>query len=174
MSEMGRIAPSRGWATGLGLLRSQPRRPFIAGDDTIFLAVADVFARYGIAHDEADMTAMEDLFVADATLEVSLSGPPFQRIDGRPRILDNFSAVLQTQSDQRRHCITNLVVTSDGPDAADTQAYGLVSAAAGRELQLAAACAYYARLVREDDGLWRFARLWIGMDNYSGQAPGTG
>lgn len=135
--------------------------------------IADVFARYGIAHDEADIAAMEDLFTIDATLEVSLGGPPFQRITGRADILGNFLTVLQTQADQRRHCVTNLVATPSGPNAADAHAYGLVSAAAGQDLQLAAACAYQARLVRENDALWRFERLWIGMDNYSGHAPGT-
>ncbi|EUB98163.1 hypothetical protein PMI07_006477 [Rhizobium sp. CF080] len=170
---MVRQAPSRGWASGFGLLAPRARRPLTASDTLIIMEVTDVFARYGIAHDEADMATMEDLFTADATLEVSLGGPPFQRISGRPEILKNFLTVLETQADQRRHCITNLIVTSNEPDAADAHAYGLVSAAAGRELQLAAACAYQARLARENDGLWRFKRLWIGMDNYCGHAPGT-
>jgi hypothetical protein len=171
---MGRLAPSQAWASRAGLL-TLPRRQVMTPPLALLQAAAyDLFARYGIAHDEVDTAAMQDLFTETGVLEVSIGGPVFDRHVGRAAIGANFAYVASTQIDQRRHAISNLVVTPEGTERARVQGYGLVSAADATDIGLNVACAYDADLICETDGLWRFVRLWIGMDFYRGAAPGTG
>lgn len=168
-----RVAPVQGWATRAGLLTLPPRQPVTADTVALRLAIGELFARYGIAHDEVDALAMADLWTPEARLEVSLGGPVFERHQGRAAICQNFLRVAATQSDQRRHAITNLEVTAQAPGRAHARAYGIVTAADGAGIRVVVSCAYAAGLALGDDGLWRFARLWIGMDDYAGTAPGT-
>jgi len=165
--------PEQRWASAAGLLSLPPRQAVTPETLSARISIAELFARYGIAYDELDAGAMLDLFVSEAVLEVSLAGPPFERHEGRNRILANFAAVAAEQGDQRRHTISNIEVSLETADRACARAYGLVSAAGEAKLHLAVACVYVARLVCGADGLWRFERLWIGMDDYAGHAPGT-
>jgi hypothetical protein len=52
-------------------------------------------------------------------------------------------------------------------------AFSIVSRAADG-LTLGASVIYTARLRREDDGCWRFAYFFIGMDTYAGEKPAAG
>lgn len=162
-------APVQAWATTLGLAAMPPRAPVDSSAHR--LAIAEVFARYGIAHDEGDAAAMSDLFTETAVLEVSMAGPVFQRVAGRVAIVANFATVFAQQTDQRRHAISNICLDAATGGTARAAAYGLVSAAIDRDLRLAASCIYTADLLLGQDGLWRFARLWIGLDLYTGAAP---
>ncbi|SLN28219.1 hypothetical protein AQS8620_00883 [Aquimixticola soesokkakensis] len=161
------------WASAADLLALPPRQAVTPDDLAARAAIGELYARYGIAHDEIDLAAMGDVFTEGGVLEVSIGGPVFERHTGRAAIVNNFARVTATQSDQRRHAISNVEVTMAGPAQATSRAYGLVSAANGETLNLVVSCAYTADLIREADGLWRFARLWIGMDDYAGKAPGT-
>ena len=164
--------PKQGWATKEGIWAPPPRQVTRPQDVAAKLAIAELFARYGFAHDEVVRDAMSDLFTQDAVLEVSLAGPVFERHEGRDNIIANFVRVAATQSDQRRHAIANLDVTLTGDRVAVAHAYGLVSCADAGGVQLGVACVYRAEAVCETDGFWRFSRLWIGMDHYAGDAPG--
>ncbi|MCB1388761.1 MAG: nuclear transport factor 2 family protein [Rhodobacteraceae bacterium] len=168
-----RVAPVQAWASKAGLLPLPPRVPVTADSVAMRLAIAELFARYGIAHDEVDVPAMTDLRTEDGVLEVSLGGPVFERHQGRAAIAGNFARVAGTQRDQRRHAITNLEITPQGAARADARAYGVVPAADGQGIRVVVTCAYTADLALGADGLWRFARLWIGMDDYAGRAPGA-
>lgn len=156
-----------------GLLRLPARTPVLQDDAATFAAISQLFARYGIAHDEVDTDAMQDVFTAQAELSVSLAGPPFETHRGRDAIVTNFARIAATQNDQRRHAISNVEITSLGPTRVSARAYGLVSGADAQGLRLAAACVYAATAACGADGIWRFDRLWIGMDDYAGTAPGT-
>lgn len=163
--------PAQGWASALGLLPLPPRQPVTDNQIAQKLAIGELFARYGIAHDEVDETAMAELFTPDAVLEVSLAGPVFERHEGRDAISGNFARVAATQTDQRRHAVSNIDVTPTSDTSATARAYGIVTAADETGLRIAVSCAYTADLTFCTDGLWRFARLWIGMDHYAGNAP---
>jgi len=169
-----RVAPKQSWASHAGLLTLPARQAVTPDDLAARIAIGELYARYGIAHDEVDTEAMGDVFTEDGVLEVSIGGPVFDRHMGRAAIIANFANVAGTQSDQRRHAVSNIEVTMTSATQATSRAYGLVSAAQDETLKLVVSCAYTADLRCEADGLWRFARLWIGMDTYTGKAPGTG
>lgn len=168
-----RVPPKQAWASANGLLDLPPRVPITAQTVADRLAIQELFARYGIAHDEVNETAMSDLFTEDAILDVSLGGPPFDRLSGRDAITENFHKVAATQTDQRRHAITNIEMTFSSTHSANARAYGVVPAAEGSDIRMVVSCAYTAEAIRCPDDLWRFSRLWIGMDTYVGHAPGA-
>jgi ketosteroid isomerase-like protein len=135
------------------------------------LAIQDAFSRFGMAHDEVQFEVLRSLFTEDAVLEVADgSGTPFQVVKTRDAIVANFANVLGQQVDQRRHCITNVLIESLKGNLAQALAYGIVTVAADG-LLLGATVYYSADLRREADGLWRFARFFIGMDYYAGKKP---
>ncbi|MBL1421417.1 MAG: nuclear transport factor 2 family protein [Alphaproteobacteria bacterium] len=165
--------PKQGWASTAGLFTLPHRQQITADSMQHWIAISEVFARYGMAHDEIDIPAMGDVFAEDGILEVSIAGPVFERHVGRAAIMKNFKFVTSTQSDQRRHAISNLEISMSEDSRAEARAYGIVTSADSDGIRLAVSCVYTAELVYNADGLWYFARLWIGMDIYTGRAPGT-
>ncbi|WP_176086142.1 nuclear transport factor 2 family protein [Martelella sp. HB161492] len=168
-----RYIPVQAWASRAGLLTLPPRQPVTPDGVAVRLAIGELFARYGIAHDEVDHAAMVELFAEDAELKVSIAGPPFETHHGAAAIAANFGRVAATQSDQRRHAITNIETAVIESGRAQCRAYGIVSAADAEGIRLVVSCAYEAECRLGGDGLWRFSKLWIGMDTYRGHAPGT-
>ena len=112
---------------------------------------------------------LSDFLAACAEARINTSGA---RAVGTPRrltlLVDHVAA---TQTDQRRHAVSNIDVTPTSDTSATARAYGIVTAADETGLRIAVSCAYTADLTFGTDGLWRFARLWIGMDHYAGNAP---
>jgi hypothetical protein len=168
-------------------LPTEPRQAWASRDDAIalrspsvvqttfdpmsYLLIQETFARFGIAHDEVQETVLNALFTDGAELNVAKGkGAPFQVVKGREAIIANFLSVLSQQQDQRRHLMTNVVIQALTETAASALAYGAVIIAANG-LTIGASVIYSADLRRGPDGHWRFSRLYIGMDDYAGQAP---
>lgn len=165
--------PTQAWATNAGLFPMPNRQLVVPETIAARLAINELFARYGIAHDEIDLVAFGEVFADDGILEVSIAGPVFERHRGRAEIIANFERVAGTQSDQRRHAITNIELSNVTETSAEARAYGIVTAADPDGVRVTVSCCYTADVTLCTDGLWRFARLWIGMDFYTGHAPGT-
>ena len=135
------------------------------------LQIQEAFFRFGIAHDEARADVVGSCFTEDAVFEVAQGqAEPFVRYQGRAEIIRRISAIVAEKADQRRHCMTNVLVESLAADTASAIAYGIVPVAADG-LTLGATVIYVADLSREDDGCWRFSYFYIGLDNYAGQKP---
>ena len=164
--------PAQAWAhkegrVNMRLHGAAPVRP----DPMAYLLIQEAFARYGIAHDEARIDVLRTLFTKNAVLEVAEGhAKPFQTVTGREAMMKNFQSVLAQQADQRRHCITNVILERLTEDEASALAYSIVTVAADG-LLLGASVFYAADLRREADGVWRFSRIFIGMDAYTTPKP---
>jgi hypothetical protein len=135
------------------------------------LQIWEAFSRFGTAHDEARADVLGSCFTEDAIFEVAEgAGQPFVHYEGRPAITGRLAAIIAEQGDQRRHCITNILVENLTGTTAHALAYGMVGVAADG-ITLGVTCLYVADLKREDDGCWRFSYFYIGMDSYTGQKP---
>lgn len=172
MSGVTQTKPGQAWAHKSGLVSMGPHKAIPAGSDPLDrLAIQEAFYRFGIAHDENRIDVLETCFTADATLiVVEGSAEPLARMEGREAILRGLGSVISQQTDQRRHCMTNVVIDELSDSEANALAYGMVSCAADA-LWLGAAVIYAADLRKEDDGAWRFTRFVIGMDMYTGAKP---
>lgn len=162
--------PRQAWASKDGAVAIGPNAAPVASALDMLL-ISQAFARYGMAHDEGLGAVLATLFTADAMVEVADgNGKPFQTVTGHAAVIANFANTFGQQADQRRHCIGNVLVEEATATTARALAYGLVSVAAGGGLILGAAVIYTARL-RKEGGVWKFARLFIGMDAYTTPKP---
>ena len=135
------------------------------------MQIQEAFARFGTGHDEARTDVVGSCFTQDAVFEVAEGqAEPFVHYQGREMIVGKLTGIIAEQSDQRRHCITNVLVENLSPDTAHAIAYGIVPVAANG-ITLGATVLYVADLRREADGGWRFCYFYIGMDSYAGDKP---
>lgn len=161
--------PRQAWAHRDGKIAIRPNRPPVA-DAIDMLMIQDAFGRYGIAYDEGQGPVLASLFTDDAVVEVAEgSAKPFQSLRGHAAIIANFANAFGQQRDQRRHCFSNIVVEQVSGGEALVLAYAIVTVAANG-LTLGATVIYTTKL-RKQDGVWRFAYMFIGMDAYTTPKP---
>ena len=74
-----------------------------------YAAIAELFARYGAAQDLHDRALMATTLTADATATIHIVGmDSIGPLAGRDTIVSFFGDILDSQTDQRRHSITNI------------------------------------------------------------------
>ena len=166
--------PRQAWAHVDGKVRMlELHKRSVINDPMTWLQVQDAFGRFGMAHDEGCFDVLDSLFTDDAVLEVADGhGKPFSRVEGRPNLIRTFRTVFSQQTDQRRHCMTNVLIEELTASTCKALAYGVVTCAADG-LFLGATVIYSGELRRGDDGHWRFNYFFIGMDTYAGKKPDT-
>lgn len=162
--------PKQAWAHNSGVVHLQPNGVVLAADDALNRQrIQEAFSRWGIAYDEARIDVVRSLFTKDAVFEVTQgSAEPIARAVGVDDIVNNVTNALQQQADQRRHAISNIVIDRLTKNEATAIAYGIVTIAANG-LSLGASVIYSGELRRENDGVWRFSKFIIGMDDYAGR-----
>jgi uncharacterized protein (TIGR02246 family) len=160
------LRPEAGWATQRGHVRMGRQEPATGPVEAIDrLLVAERIARYGWAYDERDPAALADCFTEDGVWEGLLMGRdavgPFT---GRSAIVDFLAEFWQTQTDQRRHMFSNVVVEDISPAAATAHAYLLLTSASEGVLTPVSSGPYRFALARGADGAWRIRHLAAGFD----------
>ncbi|WP_293970071.1 nuclear transport factor 2 family protein [Sphingomonas sp.] len=164
-----RTSPRQAWAHLDGKIALRGNRPPVA-DAIDMLMIQEAFGRYGIAYDEGRDAVLAGLFTEDVVVDVAEgSAKPFQSVKGHAAVMHNFTSAFSQQRDQRRHCFSNVLVEEVTGDVATALAYAIVTVAADG-LTLGATVIYTTRL-RKQDGLWRFAYMFIGMDAYTTPKP---
>ena len=163
-------SPRQGWASKDGVIALRQHGERLAVDDAAGReSIRDAFARWGIAYDEGQAEVIRSLFTPDATIRVLRgSREPIASADGIDAIVRNVTSALGQQNDQRRHAIGNIVIDRMTATEATAIAYGIVTIAKDG-LSLGATVIYSADLKRGRDGVWRFSRFTIGMDDYAGR-----
>jgi len=164
-------APQRAWAHEQGVANLQPNRPHehkLSAEDLV--AIHELFSRWGIGYDEGRLAVIGSLFTQDAEFVVLKgSAIPLSTHSGTDDILATLRSTMAEQGDQRRHLITNVVIEPVDENRATALAYGLVIAH-GESMFIGATVIYSADVVRQD-GVWKFSRYVIGMDDYAGTPP---
>jgi ketosteroid isomerase-like protein len=170
LSAIAATSPAQAWAHKSGVVKLKANGPKLASQELRDrLLIHEAFARWGVAYDEARLDVVRTLFTPDAVFEVTLgSAEPIARAVGPDEIVQNVSGSLQQQADQRRHALSNIVIDELSRSAAKAIAYGIVTVAADG-LKIGATVIYSADLRKEADGVWRFSRFVIGMDDYAGR-----
>ena len=167
--------PPKFWASEQGLIDLQPLGAVAYDQATLAdrLMIAEAFHRFGIAHDENRIDVLLSVMTDDVIFEFSVgSATPTLTRHGREAVRAQLEPRIPLMLGQRRHCITNIVVDALTHDAAKAVAYGIVPLAADG-LVLHASVVYSAQLRKEADALWRFSRLFIGVDDFAEHAPPT-
>ena len=163
--------PPQNWASKAGLVNLQPNGKAETTSSVLDrLLIQEAFSRWGIAWDEARLDVVRSLFTKDGEVVITLgSAKPLTHLAGPDAIAKYVEGASKVQLDQRRHAMTNIVIDRLTGDEATTIAYGVVTIAADG-LSLGATVIYSGELRKESDGVWRFSKLVIGMDEYSGRS----
>ena len=156
--------PTPGWASETGHVRLPLAEADDAGRPADRLAIAERVARYGWGYDERDQAGLADCFTVDGIWEGSIMGGdkvgPYGGRDAVVAFLTEFWAV---QTDQRRHIFTNVVVSDLAGSTAVAHAYLLLTAATDGAMTPVTNGPYRLEM-RQEDGVWRIARLVAGFD----------
>jgi uncharacterized protein len=127
-------------------------------------AIEDVLNRYAIAYDENDMSTMEDCFTQDAVMSLRVQdGDLVGPFEGRDAIVKLMRDSLASQTDQRRHIVTNAVIRAAGATAVSVESYLTLISVEGKALTVLSTARYEDQLVREG-GEWRFSKRHVQLD----------
>ncbi len=127
-------------------------------------ALENVLTRYSLAYDENDMVDMADTFADDAVLTMRIAGGdligPFK---GKEAVVKLMVDSLASQTDQRRHVVSNVVVKDENDSTARVTSYlTLISIEHGTATLLSTA--RYDDELRNEGGSWRFTKRHIALD----------
>jgi hypothetical protein len=160
-------APEQAWATKHGHVDFGTHHGIALESLAARYEIEDLFARWGVAHDEGRMDVIASLFTADAEFRV-VEGPDVKvRFQGRESIVAEIQRVFTFQNDQRRHCVTNVIIDNLVDGSADAVAFCICTVDG---LKLAASVIYSAKC-QVENGAFKFASLMIGLDSYAGVRP---
>lgn len=127
-------------------------------------ALENVLNRYSIAYDDNDMAEMADTFTDDAVLTMRIAdGDLIGPFEGKEAVMKLMTDSLASQSDQRRHVTTNMVVRKETDDSAVVSSYLTLIQVRDGAAKVLSTARYDDELRREGDA-WRFTKRHIQLD----------
>jgi len=125
--------------------------------------VEDLINRYSLAYDSADWDEMRSVFTEDAVFRLRLPGNDPISFDGRDAILGLMTDSAKTQTDQRRHINSNLIVHDRGSEHIETTHYLTLVGTENGEITLITAGVYRLKIA-DDGGTLRLRELDLSLD----------
>lgn len=124
--------------------------------------IENLLNNYSLAYDSNDMVTMADCFTADAVFSMKIADNDPMSFESRDVIMKLMTDSLETQTDQRRHGNSNLIVATDG-DVVRTTSYLNLTAVENGEITLLTSGVYRNEIV-EDDGKLRVRKMHLDLD----------
>ncbi|TYL46360.1 nuclear transport factor 2 family protein [Nocardioides sp. BGMRC 2183] len=126
-------------------------------------AVENLLNTYSLAYDTPDLETMAGVFTEDATFSLVIAGGDRIAFESREAIMKLMRDSLASQTDQRRHLNSNLIVLGEEGGVTRTRHYLTLVATEDGAISLLSAGVYSAEIV-EDDGVLRFRSLHLDLD----------
>jgi 3-phenylpropionate/cinnamic acid dioxygenase small subunit len=127
-------------------------------------AISELLNRMAYYYDEGQLDALAGCFCSDAVMSMQIAGGdmvgPFE---GRDNIMELYQGAKSTQTDVRRHDITNIMFDSSGHNLAVTS-YLTLFATENAETKLLTTGVYRDQ-VTQVEGDWKIARRHIDLDS---------
>ena len=135
-----------------------------ASIDVDRLTILERLNRYAWGYDMQDARMLRDCFTSDAVFLMYLEGGkewgPFR---GRELIVDWMTSVKKTQSDQRRHSITNVLFDELNDASASVRCVLVLTAAKNGAVRLITS-GWYRIDMRKERQAWRILKLELFLD----------
>ena len=132
-----------------------------AGDK---LAVSELLARAAFGLDTKDLSVLEASFTEDAQFTLVIEGVAEPSVfEGRAAIMELFSGALETQTDVRRHAITNVFYTAESAGTAEVVSYLTLFGTENGLTRLITCGIYTDTVVATGDG-WRIQNRHLQLD----------
>jgi hypothetical protein len=127
--------------------------------------ITDLWGDYGAGNDLRDFDLLESCFTEDASFTVHIAGgDTVGPLQPRKDVMEFFRAALGSQTDRRRHVLTNFRYLEEGADRARVAAYlSLIVTDEGVTVTKSAG-AYDTEVVL-DQGGWRFRSVVLDLDS---------
>lgn len=126
-------------------------------------AIEDLANRYSLAYDTADLDGIEATFTEDASFSMVIAGGDKLSFGPREAIMKLMGDSLSSQTDQRRHINTNLIVEGEQDGVTRTKHYLTLVATEEGAITLLSAGVYSSEIV-EEGGALRFRSLHLDLD----------
>jgi hypothetical protein len=126
-------------------------------------AIEDLANRYSLAYDTADLETIEKVFTEDATFSMVIAGGDKISFGPREAIMKLMGDSMSSQTDQRRHVNSNLIVEGTEDGVTRTKHYLSLFATENGEINLLSAGLYSSEIV-EEGGTLRFRSLHLDLD----------
>ena len=127
------------------------------------LAITGLLNRAGTAYDTGDLEFIMDLFLEDSVFEIVIAGNDPMAFAGKENIRGLFEGAHTTQTDQRRHCITNIYFT-DETDTSVTAVSTLILISVENGALTVLSSGLYTDSVVLVDGAWKLQRRHLHLD----------
>ena len=128
------------------------------------LAITETLHRYAWSYDTRDLALMATTFTPDASFTIELAGTPgWGPFTDRAAIIAWLGAIMATQTDQRRHVVTNLIVHELTPTRAVAASYLTLTAAENGQLAVKCTGSYRDELSYTEEQ-WRIQRKILVLD----------
>lgn len=125
--------------------------------------VQTLLNRYSLAYDSADLTTMADCFTDAAVFSMKLPKNDPVVFESKETIMRLMTDSMASQTDQRRHVNSNLIVDESDPEVTRTTHYLTLLSTENGEIQLLSAGVYRCEIVVEGGSL-RFRKLHLDLD----------
>lgn len=156
--------PRPGWGHSTGALSLPPMAPLNESQVIDHDEIVECLYRYAWSFDERQTGMLERCFAEDVIWEASIMGEmtigPYR---GRPSVMGFMTGFWPAQADQRRHMITNAVVTDLGDDRATLYSYHLLVSTTSTGVR-PVTTGWYRILMTRERGRWCFLSLLAGYD----------
>ena len=127
------------------------------------LAITGILNRAGTAYDTGDLEYVLGLFLEDGAFEIVIAGRDPMVFEGSDAIRGLFEGAHSTQTDQRRHCITNIYFT-DETDTSVTAVSTLILISVENGALKVLSSGLYTDTVVLVDGSWKLQRRHLRLD----------
>ncbi|MCH8058515.1 MAG: nuclear transport factor 2 family protein [Proteobacteria bacterium] len=128
------------------------------------LAIHELLSRAAYCFDERKLDVLKHCFTVDASMLVNITGSgevgPFK---GREAIIKLMSDTLASQTDVRRHVISNFFFEAEGNRAATVFSSLVVTSVENGEINVIISGIYRDEVVKED-GDWRISHRHLNLD----------
>lgn len=126
--------------------------------------IENALARYALAYDDGDMDGVETSFGEQAVFTMRIGdGDLVGPLHGRDEIMGLFRGAHESQSDQRRHITTNVLVEEVDEKNVRSVSYLLITSAADGALTVLTTGKYEDEWARTG-GEWVLAKRHIALD----------
>ena len=127
------------------------------------LAITGLLNQAGTAYDSGDLAFILDLFLDDSVFELVIAGNEPVVFAGKDNIRALFEGAHETQTDQRRHCVTNIYFT-DETDTSVTAVSTLILISVENGALTVLSSGVYTDSVVLSDGAWKLQRRHLHLD----------
>lgn len=127
-------------------------------------AITEMLGKGGWAYDTPDVDYLADMFTEDGRFALTIDGVgPVGPFEGRAAIRKLYEDSLASQTDQRRHVVTNIFFEDDTDDSVTAVSYLVLISIKHGALNVISSGVYRDSFVRDGDQ-WRIAERDLHLD----------